>query len=218
MKFYTYVHMREDDGRVFYVGKGKGARAFSRRGRNPYWHRVVEKHGLRVEIAAQWASEEEAFEHERFLIQCFRDLGYELTNLTDGGEGPAGFHHADETRKKFSQQRRGRQVSEETRAKMSASQKLRGPHPNSIAALYGRPVSQETRDKMSARHKGRIVTQEHRARISATLTGRPLSEEHRARSVAHLASPEVRAKQRAALKGKPWPAARRAAYEKSKVT
>lgn len=210
--FYTYVHHRADDGQVFYVGKGKGARAQSSKGRNPFWHRTAKKHGIRVEIAAPWSTEAEAFEHEKFLIACFRDMGHPLSNLTDGGEGVSGLKFSDEARARMVQRQTGKTVSAEVRAKMSATHKAMGPHPNSIAALRGRPVSSETRARMSAAHRGRTVPKERREQISATLTGRPLSEERKAVLKAAMNRPEVKAKQTAARKGKPWSAARRAAY------
>lgn len=85
--FYTYIHRRESDGRVFYVGKGSRLRAFSRKGRNVRWQRTAAKHGLMVSIVAPWPTEADAFEHERVLIACFRELGHPLVNMTDGGEG-----------------------------------------------------------------------------------------------------------------------------------
>jgi hypothetical protein len=71
--YYTYLHRRESDNKPFYIGKGLGKRAWAHRGRNDYWARTVAKHGLKVEIVAEWKTEEEAFEHEKFLISCFRE-------------------------------------------------------------------------------------------------------------------------------------------------
>lgn len=96
MSFYTYIHFRESDGLPYYAGKGKDRRAWSHKGRSEYWKRTTNKHGKRVEIAAKWPTEADAFEHEKFLIACFRDLGYPLVNLTDGGEGPSGHVHTEE--------------------------------------------------------------------------------------------------------------------------
>ncbi len=85
--FYTYLHLRESDNKPFYIGKGRGRRAWSHTSRNRKWESTVQKHGLKVEILAEWSVEQEAFEHEKFLISCFRDMGHELSNMTDGGEG-----------------------------------------------------------------------------------------------------------------------------------
>lgn len=99
MKFYTYAHYRLSDNSVFYIGKGKGSRAYSADPRNPFWSNVVRKHGFKAEILAVWDTEQEAFEHEKFLIACFRkDLKIVLCNLTDGGEGRSGFTNTAEVR------------------------------------------------------------------------------------------------------------------------
>jgi hypothetical protein len=99
MKFYTYGHYRESDGRLFYIGKGTRSRAHATVGRNAHWASVVAKHGLKVEIFARWKTEQEAFEHEKFLISCFRDdLGFVLANKTDGGEGSSGLIFTPEAR------------------------------------------------------------------------------------------------------------------------
>lgn len=89
MIFYTYLHRRNDTNAIFYVGKGKEHRAWQF-GRNRWWNSIANKVEYTVEICAQWATEKEAFEHEKFLISCFKDLGYKLTNQTDGGDGASG--------------------------------------------------------------------------------------------------------------------------------
>jgi hypothetical protein len=85
----------------FYVGKGKDHRAWSKT-RSVYWHRIVKKHGLVVEILANWGNEQDAFDHEKFIISCFKDMGYKLCNLTDGGEGASGNVLNEEARRKIS--------------------------------------------------------------------------------------------------------------------
>lgn len=96
MSFYTYGHYTES-GVLFYIGKGQKARAFDKTGRSDYWKSVSKKHGLKVEMFAQWETEQEAFDHERFLISCFRDdLKLKLCNFTDGGEGASGCKHVGE--------------------------------------------------------------------------------------------------------------------------
>jgi len=63
--------------------------------RNSHWQNVVNKYGKpHVELLAGWDTEEEALDHERLLIACFRDMGVELTNKSDGGEGTSGFKFA----------------------------------------------------------------------------------------------------------------------------
>jgi len=100
--FYTYAHYTPE-GRLFYIGKGKRDRAYAKIGRNTHWHNVVNKYGKPdVQILANWDTEEEALDHERILISCFRDLGYKLCNLSDGGKGNSGIEMTEETKLKIS--------------------------------------------------------------------------------------------------------------------
>lgn len=105
--FCTYAHYTPQ-GRLFYIGKGSEKRAHSKAGRNNYWQKVVAKYGNPdVQVLANWNTEEEAFSHERLLISCFRDLGYKLCNLSDGGEGPSGLKHSEEFKEKIRQTHKG---------------------------------------------------------------------------------------------------------------
>ena len=97
-QFYTYIHKKASDGSVFYVGKGTGLRAWKPQDRSDWWKKTSDKHGFSVEICAEWKTEQEAFDHERFLIWCFKDMGVQLVNLTDGGDGASGYRHTNETR------------------------------------------------------------------------------------------------------------------------
>lgn len=101
-RFYTYLHYRLDTMQVFYVGKGCGQRARDSWGRSAHWRRVASKHGYQVEIAAEWRSEREAFEHEIFLIDTFRFMGAPLVNRTDGGEGASGLVLSEEAKERLS--------------------------------------------------------------------------------------------------------------------
>ena len=100
--FYTYAHYTPE-GRLFYIGKGQGRRAYIFHKRNNYWNHVVEKHGKPdAQILAHWDTEEEAFDHEVLLIDCFKELGHKLVNLSNGGEGPSGLKHSEEFKNKLS--------------------------------------------------------------------------------------------------------------------
>jgi group I intron endonuclease len=129
MEYYTYIHTRKDNNKVFYVGKGKGKRAFTKEYRNKHWHNVVNKAGYTVDICAYWETEKEALEHEKFLIQCFKSLTT-LVNKTDGGDGISGYRHSEESKKRMSEIRKGKSAywnigrtpPEATRLKMSKAQ------------------------------------------------------------------------------------------------
>jgi hypothetical protein len=185
--FYTYIHRKASDGLVFYVGKGVGKRAWDCNRRNPKWKSIVAKHSHVVEVCAAWKNSEEAFQHEKFLIWCFKDMGCNLANLTDGGDGPHGYKYTIEQKAKMSLRRVGYKHSEETKRKMSLSQK----------GIPRGLMSDDAKIKMSASHKGRVhrpmsdaakkklsenngsKRSDVRAKISSSLIGRKLSPERR---------------------------------------
>lgn len=91
----------------------------------------------------------------------------------------------------------GKQVSQETREKMSSSARSKPP------------TSQETKDKLSSKGKGRTFTPEQRAQIAATLKGRPHTPERKAKIIEALRQrtdeqeADRRAKLSAVGRGKP---------------
>lgn len=97
--FYVYVHRRLSDNKPFYVGKGKGNRAYSLSGRNDYWKNTAKKHGFSVELVFEEMNEEDAFQCEKDTILEFKYFGYPLTNLTDGGEGSTGYKVTEKAKK-----------------------------------------------------------------------------------------------------------------------
>lgn len=211
--FYTYVHTRADDGKAFYVGKGRGGRATSTRSRNPRWHSTAKKHGVHVDIVARWASESDAFEHEKLLIACFRDMGHPLCNLTDGGDGISGYQHTEKTRAEFF----GKPLSAESKAKIGNANRGRVRSADVRAriseTLSGRPRDPETKAKISAANKGKVRTAEVRAEIVKALTGRTASAATKAKMSASRSTPERRAQHSAAMAGRPWSEARRTAQK-----
>lgn len=118
MKYYTYAHFTADTKKLFYIGKGTNKRAWQTSSRNRYWKHVVKKHGRTVEILARWNTEEEAFEHEKFLIGC---LEAQLVNLTNGGEGTSGRKQSDEEKEKRALKLRGVPLTEKRKANIAAS-------------------------------------------------------------------------------------------------
>lgn len=97
---YVYSHIRKDNSKCFYIGKGKGNRAFETASRNPYWQNVAAK-GYDVIFLVNNVSDDKALELERdFISQIGLD---NLTNYHPGGQG--GFD--DEMRRKAGLARRG---------------------------------------------------------------------------------------------------------------
>ena len=94
--YYTYAFLREDRT-PYYIGKGKGNRAY-RRKRNDI---KPPKDKSRTIFLKQNLTEKEAFRHEIYMIAVFgrKDLGTGiLHNKTDGGDGVSGKIWSDEER------------------------------------------------------------------------------------------------------------------------
>jgi hypothetical protein len=168
--FYTYCHTRNDTGKIFYIGKGLKNRAYFKYGRNTHWHRIANKHGFNVEILAYWYTEKEAFDHEKLLISCFKDMGYELANKSDGGEGSFGYCHTEQFKEKLSKDRKGKpspkkgyKTSEETKKKISFS-------------MMGKVHSIETKEKIAEANRKRIITPETRLKLSIAAKNRELNK------------------------------------------
>lgn len=99
--FVIYTHSKPD-GTVFYVGKGSVKRANATDNRNQYWKNIVNKHGFKVTIVAEYEVEAEALAHEILLIKHYKSNGYALANITSGGEGVSGYTHTEESKRKMS--------------------------------------------------------------------------------------------------------------------
>ena len=156
-QFYVYVHMKESDDSVFYVGKGCKSRYTTKQGRNQYWNRIVAKYGFVAEIVKRNLSFDEANAYEIQLIKQLKDQGCLLCNLTDGGEGRLGTKMTAKQKASISSKNKGKKRTAETKAKMLGNQNAAG----TIRSI-------ETRLKMSASKKG-----------TNNLKGRPVSEETR---------------------------------------
>ena len=94
-KFYVYEHWRLDRDECFYVGKGMKNRAYKMRDRNAHHQAIMAKlsregRGMEVRMVATGLTEDEAFALEVERIAFWREVGVDLANLTNGGEGTSG--------------------------------------------------------------------------------------------------------------------------------
>jgi hypothetical protein len=171
MNFYVYEHWRLDIDTCFYVGKGSGGRAYSRRSRNIHWKNIVCKldrigFGYEVRLVATGLTEEEAFNLEIERILFWRDK-VDLANRTDGGEGFSGGRHSSESKEKISigSKKTAADNREKNRQRM-----LGEANP-----FYGKTHSPETIARIKEKLTGRKLpprpprSDEHKSAISATM-------------------------------------------------
>jgi hypothetical protein len=171
---YIYEHIRPDTNAVFYVGKGTEKRMHSKHRRNVHWNNIVRKAGgFTAREVCQHKDEELLFLAEQERIDQLKSLGVKLSNKTDGGEGPSGYRHTEETKRKIADLqmgekhwRFGKPVSEEERLRLSK--------------IAQRKHTDEHRKKVSEAGKGRVKSLETRAKLSKAKQG---GKHHHAKTV-----------------------------------
>ena len=146
--FYTYAHINKQTNKIFYIGKGSKNRYKSTNRRSAHWNAIVNKYGFNAEILAHWNTEKEAFDHEMLLISCFKDMGYKLANLTDGGEGIVGLVFTEEHKRNIAKGGIGNKNMIGKHLSESQKQKLRDRNLN-------RKHTPETKYKISQAMKGK---------------------------------------------------------------
>jgi hypothetical protein len=93
MEYYTYAYLREDRT-PYYIGKGKGDRAYRKHWRSKSrggYFTPPEKD--KILILKKNLTEEQAYKHEMYMIEILgrKDLGTGiLRNMSDGGKGGKG--------------------------------------------------------------------------------------------------------------------------------
>jgi hypothetical protein len=131
-EYYVYTHLNPNTKEIFYVGIGKGNRAWNQwAGRNKFWENYVNKYGFEVELISENLTRKQA---EKIEINLIAELGRRqidnggtLVNRSSGGEGSIGYTHTAEFKQKLSEDRKGkctrkeRQLSKETKEKISKS-------------------------------------------------------------------------------------------------
>lgn len=200
--YYVYAYLRIKDsangkaGTPYYIGKGKGDRAWHGRHRVP-----VPKEKWRIVIVACNLSELWSLIMERKLIRLWGRLDNGtgvLHNLTDGGESNYGLIHNTVTRQKMSLAAKGKKKSPEHVEKIASQKRgckvnmtpeeLAERGKNISAAKKGVPNpykgskrTGQALENIRKGHEGHIYkhTEESKLLISQTHKGKPWSEARR---------------------------------------
>ena len=105
--YYVYEWIRLDTNEPFYVGKGKNDRCYKlTRGNNCHFNNIVKTIPVAVNILHDNLDEKTAYDLECYYIWQYRDvIGYDMCNVSDGGEGSSsriGKHRTNEEKNKIS--------------------------------------------------------------------------------------------------------------------
>jgi hypothetical protein len=136
-QYYVYTHLNPQTKEIFYVGIGKGNRAWNKgAGRNKFWENYVNKYGFEVEIIAENITRNQAGKIEIELIAHLGrrqiEEGGTLVNRSIGGDGGSGgYTHTEEWKRQHSERQLGKKK---------------------------KPLSQEAKEKLSKALTGREVT------------------------------------------------------------
>jgi predicted GIY-YIG superfamily endonuclease len=159
--YYVYQLRRADRDQPFYVGKGKGKRAWTHLQMRGDSHKtrtikraISESVEVLVEILKDGLSESDALTMEVELINKIgrADLGKgPLTNMTNGGEGTSGFSHSPETRAKMRESAYAQLSDPISRERWMASMRKKDNTKNRL----GHTNTPEQNAKIGAANRGR---------------------------------------------------------------
>jgi hypothetical protein len=158
-KLCVYLHKRNDNDEIFYIGIGIKNRPYSKHSRNRYWYHIVKKYGYSVEIIYDGLNWESACIIEIMLIEKYgrKDLGLgPLVNLTNGGDGTFGLKNPflSSMNQKYPKKGEkngmfGKKHNDDSKNRMKQS------HSGVKNHFYGKSHTSESKNKISKSKKGK---------------------------------------------------------------
>lgn len=178
-----YYHLKEIENKVSYTHKEAWLKQLKNLSLDPILD-ILEK-----------VSEYDWKEAEKWWISLVRNIGYDLTNTLDGGEGfSAGIHHifygkplSEAHKKKLSDARKGPNNPMYGKIGPNKDKEFSLEHKENLRLAHlGKKQSEETKKKRSLALKGsnnhqygKMRSDIHRQRLSQSHKGKVLSEEWR---------------------------------------
>jgi hypothetical protein len=174
---YVYAYLRKD-GTPYYIGMGKGSRAYDCH-RRTNGTDMLPKSKDRIVILLSDLTKEKAISIEKYMIAYYgrKDLATGiLRNMTDGGEGTVNFKFSDESIQKMigrTPWNKGKTKETDSRVAKysnSLSQPKSEEHKKAISAsrvgVSTGPKSEETKRKIGAKSRGRKHTEKSKRLLS----------------------------------------------------
>lgn len=173
--YYVYEWIRLDTNEPFYVGMGHSNRCYQlTRGNNYHFNNIVKSIPVAVNILHDNLDEQTAFGLEVWYIREYRDIiGYNLTNINDGGEGNAmkGENHPFYGKKRP-------EHAEKMRIKFKGENNPMYGRKGSNNPNYKKHHTEETKKKISEANKGNKHTDEQKKKIGMSMKGKLAGENH----------------------------------------
>ena len=138
--YYIYTHINPETNEIFYLGKGKNDRAYSKSGRNSGWREytkpLLEKYEMEdiVHFVSLNLHEDDAYKYEKMYISYYGRIDLNTGTLVNRNSGGG----------------RAREYSKDTRKAMGRNMSGKNN------PMYGRTHSDKTKKKIGLKSLGRV--------------------------------------------------------------